>query len=336
VLQAERVSKYFGDLVAVRSVTLAVHSGEVVGLVGASGSGKSTLLNLMAGLLDSDDGNILFNEERVQGPSERLVAGHPQIKLVHQEYQLMPNITIRDNIAYSIRFYEKQYQEYRVKQLLALCRLDHVANRLPKQVSGGEKQRTAIARAIAEKPADGVPTALLLDEPFSHLDSANRDLIRELILDLVRNEKTACLFVTHDAADALSISDRIGILQNGRLIQLDTPQQVYRFPHNAYVAHLTGLANIIRAKHLPAMGIQHSFHPNATVCVRPEQFEIHDRGLFGGIIRRIFFKGHYSEVQIELSRYAKVTLVTDKPEGLAVGQLVGLNLLGNVHWLRDG
>lgn len=331
MLVAEGLTKIYDGITAVRDVSLAIQPGEVVGLIGASGSGKSTLLNLLAGLADTTEGLVKLNNERVKGPSEQLVPGQPHIKLVHQEYQLMPNVSIRENIAYALRFYEKRYQEYRVQQLLTLCRLEQVQTRLPRQASGGEKQRTAIARAIAEKPA-----VLLLDEPFSHLDLPNRQLMRDLLLDLVHNEKTACLFVTHDATDALSISNRIGILQGGSLIQLAKPVEIYRAPLNAYVARMTGPANIIRAKYLPLMGVIHPHHPDKLACIRPEHIRIKDRGRFGGTVRNLFFKGAFTEIEVELNRYVRLLLLSEPTDRIAVKQLVGMELAPDaVHWLKS-
>lgn len=330
MLESVHLVKTFGDVAAVRDVSLGIKPGEVVGLIGASGSGKSTLLNLLAGLLDATSGSVKLNNERVKGPAEQLVPGHPHIKLVHQEYQLMPNVSLRENIAYALRFYEKRYQEYRVEQLVQLCRLEAIQHRLPRQASGGEKQRTAIARAIAEKPA-----VLLLDEPFSHLDLPNRELIRGMLLDLVRNEKTACLFVTHDSTDALSISCRIGILQDGQLVQMGVPMEVYRRPYNAYVAQMTGPANLIRAKYLPLMGIIHAYPPNALACVRPEHIRLTDRGRFGGTIRNVFFKGAFTEVEVEMNRFVNLTFLAPSTEKVKVGQLVGLEMSPeSVHWMR--
>ncbi|MFD1139525.1 ABC transporter ATP-binding protein [Larkinella insperata] len=330
MLESLHLVKTFGDVTAVRDVSLGIKPGEVVGLIGASGSGKSTLLNLLAGLLDVTSGTVKLNNERVKGPAEQLVPGHPHIKLVHQEYQLMPNVSLRENIAYALRFYEKRYQEYRVEQLVQLCRLEAIQHRLPRQASGGEKQRTAIARAIAEKPA-----VLLLDEPFSHLDLPNRELIRGMLLDLVRNEKTACLFVTHDSTDALSISSRIGILQDGQLVQMGVPMEIYRRPYNAYTAQMTGPVNLIRAKYLPLMGIIHAYPPNALACVRPEQIRLTDRGRFGGTVRNVFFKGAFMEVEVEINRFVNLIFLASSTEKIKVGQLVGLELSPeSVHWMR--
>lgn len=277
-------------------------------LVGESGSGKSTLLSMLAGLTDADAGEVQLNGERVVGPSEKLVAGHPDIRLVHQEYQLMPNVSVRENITYALRFFEKAYRDYRVDQLLRLCRLTDVQDRLPRQVSGGEKQRTAIARAVADKPA-----VLLLDEPFSHLDLPNRLIVRDLLLELVREEQTACLFVTHDASDALSLANTLGILRDGRMVQMGTPKEVYRQPQTAYAARMTGIATIFKAKHLAALGLQEPYSPNTWLCLRPEQITLQAAGI-PVTVQTVYFKGSHYELEVIVSRYLSVRLLTTRDD----------------------
>jgi iron(III) transport system ATP-binding protein len=328
MLIAQNLSKSFTDLAAVRNVSLSLASGQIVALVGASGSGKSTLLNLLAGLLDADKGTVSLDGQAVAGPKDRLVAGHPQIRVVHQEYQLMPNVTIRENIAYALRYYERAYRDQRVNELLRLCRLEAVQHHKPRETSGGEKQRTAIARAIAE-PA----RVLLLDEPFSHLDLPNRLLIRDVLIDLVRNNDlatnpgtgTACLFVTHDASDALSISDQIGLLQRGRLIQLGTPRSVYGQPKNAYAASLTGPINIIRGKHLPALGLPAVANPETEFGIRPEQIQIDRAGTVSGRVEGVFFQGRDTEILVRLNRFVCLRVLLSQAD-LAVGDVVSLRI----------
>ena len=210
-MQGIHLTKSYNSRPVVADVSLTLEPGRIMALVGASGSGKSTLLSLLAGLTDADAGAVLLDGQRVPGPRDVLVAGHPRIKLVHQQYQLQPNVSVAANIAYGLRFYEKDYRDFRVDELLTLCRLETVRQQTPKQISGGEAQRTAIAIAIAEKPESGRAaisrgrsgrgqsgrtTVLLLDEPFSHLDLPNRALMADLLLDLVRQDTVACLFVT--------------------------------------------------------------------------------------------------------------------------------------------
>jgi ABC-type Fe3+/spermidine/putrescine transport system ATPase subunit len=325
LLEAHKLTKLFGPIAAVHGVSLKLEPGNVMALVGASGSGKSTLLSMLAGLTDADEGEVRLNGERVPGPSEVLVPGHADIRLVHQEYQLMPNVSVRENITYALRFFEKSYREFRVDELLKLCRLTEVQDRLPRQVSGGEKQRTAIARAIADKPA-----VLLLDEPFSHLDLPNRLIVRDLLFDLVRHENTACLLVTHDASDALSIANSLGILRDGRLVQFGSPKEVYRRPATAYAARMTGPVNILKAKHLPILGLSGIDNPETLLCLRPEQIRLDDTGL-QGTIRALFFKGSHYEIDVELSRYVCLRMLSTRDD-LQVGEPIGIKIAGESIW----
>ena len=332
MLTTTHLSKSFANgVTAVRNVSLTLEPGRIMGLVGASGSGKSTLLNLLAGLADADTGDVRLNGERVPGPGEVLVAGHPQIRLVHQDYQLMPNVSIRDNIGYSLRFSEKTYRHFRVDELLKRCRLTDVQHRLPRQVSGGEKQRTAIARAVADKPL-----VLLLDEPFSHLDLPNRLIMRDLLFALIRHDEpgshpTACLFVTHETTDALSLADTLGILRDGKLVQLGIPMTIYHQPVTAYAARLTGSVNVLRAKHLPALGLVETDQPEALICLRPEQIRFDNTGV-DGTVRAVFFKGSHSEIEVEVSRYVRVLVFATRHD-LRIGQRVNISVAAESVWL---
>ncbi|MVM37651.1 ATP-binding cassette domain-containing protein [Spirosoma sp. HMF3257] len=334
MLIATKLVKAYKTVLAVRNVSISLEPGQIMALVGASGSGKSTLLNLLAGLADADTGEVRLKGERVPGPSEVLVPGHKDIRLVHQEYQLMSNVSVRENIAYALRFFEKSYRDFRVNELLKLCRLTDVQDRVPRQVSGGEKQRTAIARAIADKPA-----VLLLDEPFSHLDLPNRLIVRDLLFDLVRHEQigsraTSCLFVTHDASEALSIADKIGILRDGKLIQLGAPVEIYHRPVTAYAARMTGLVNILKAKYLPLLGLPEYDNPETLICLRPEQLKLDDTGT-PGTVRAVYFKGSHYELEVEVSRYVSLRLLTSRND-LQIGQVVRIGLRDNALWQLKG
>ncbi|GAB4015748.1 ABC transporter ATP-binding protein [Spirosoma sp. KCTC 42546] len=334
MLTATKLVKTYKSVPAVRNVSITLEPGQIMALVGASGSGKSTLLNLLAGLADADTGEVRLNDERILGPSEVLVPGHNDIRLVHQEYQLMPNVSVRENIAYALRFFEKSYRDFRVNELLKLCRLTDVQDRIPRQVSGGEKQRTAIARAIADKPA-----VLLLDEPFSHLDLPNRLIVRDLLFDLVRHEgtgsrSTSCLFVTHDASDALSIADTLGILRDGKLIQLGAPVDIYHRPVTAYAARMTGLVTVLKAKYLPLLGLPESENPEALICLRPEQLKLDTTGT-PATVRAVYFKGSHYELDVALSRYVSLRLLTSRDD-VQVGQVVQIKLTDKPLWQLKG
>lgn len=328
MLTALHLSKSFADRPAVRNVSLTLAAGQIMALVGASGSGKSTLLHLMAALLDADRGEVQLDGERIAGPKEVLVAGHPQIRLVPQEYQLMPNVTIRENINYALRFYERTYRDARVDELLKLCRLEAVQHHKPREASGGEKQRTAIARAIAE-PA----RVLLLDEPFSHLDLPNRLIIRDVLFDLVRQQAgseppPACLLVTHDATDALSIADQIGIIQQGQLKQISTPREVYFNPKTTYAARMTGPVNSIRGRHLALLGLPPADNPDAYFGLRPEHIRLADDGPVTATVQAVFFQGRQSEIDVKVSRYISLRLLTERDD-IQVGQPVRITIAGH-------
>jgi iron(III) transport system ATP-binding protein len=204
-------------------------------------------------------------------------------------------------------------------------------------VSGGEKQRTAIARALAEPSTDGRSIILLLDEPFSHLDLPNRNHIRDLLLDLVREPNRegenpfACLFVTHDATDALALADTLGVMQAGKLIQVGTPTEIYHQPATAYVAQMTGPANILRAKHLPALGLATVANPDQPVCLRPEHIQLADEGV-PGQVKAVLFRGGYYELMVDINRYVQLQFFTTQAT-IRPGQTVKLRVLTDGIWL---
>lgn len=231
--EVNQVTKQFGALEAVSKVSLAINAGEIISLVGESGSGKTTLLRMMACLIEPELGMIQLQGKNLRFFSQYLVKGHPEIKLVAQDFQLFPNISLRENIAYALRNAEHCYQQKRTDGLLSLCGLMAIQHRLPKEVSGGEKQRAAIAKALADEPL-----LLLLDEPFSQLDTLNKQKLKDLLLQLNASEQTTILFVTHDLLDAFTLAHRVGVMQHGELVQMGTPQQILQNPKTTYVQHL--------------------------------------------------------------------------------------------------
>jgi len=237
-LKASSLSKKYGSSNVLSDINLDLATGEWLGILGESGSGKSTLLRILGRFLDSDTGQVHFKGEALPPVSGELIPGHESIKLIHQEFELFPNQTVEENIAYSLRFYEPGYKKERVAELLEITALQTVSQQKAKLLSGGEKQRTAIAKSLAEQP-----DVLLLDEPFAHLDNHNRRVLADAIESLRQEQKMSCIFVTHEAPDALAWSDRIAVLRNGEIIQIGTPQEVYNQPVDSYVAELTGDIN---------------------------------------------------------------------------------------------
>lgn len=282
LLQFRALSKKYDDELVLSDISMSVHKGEWVGIVGESGSGKSTLLKILGRFLDADQGEVFLKGEKLPFVREQLLKGHELIRLVHQEYELFPNQTARENIAYALRFYTPEYQHFRVDELLQLTRLTDAEHRKAKLLSGGEKQRTALAQAIAIPP-----DLLLLDEPFAHLDPKNKQTLAEAIESLKKTNKLTCLFVTHDASEALAWADRIVILKEGKIIQQGTPEQIYTYPANVYVAQLTGLVNLVEQYE---SGKVLMIRPNFIRTVRNE-----DKATWKAFITQIRFKGGYYE-----------------------------------------
>ncbi len=281
LLRLDSITKQYDEKKALSHLTLSVVEGEWVGIVGESGSGKSTLLKIIARHIDADSGTLSLHGTLLPPVRAQLMKGHQAIKLVQQEYELFPNQTARENIAYALRFYERAYREQRVEELLELTRLSGVENHKAKLLSGGEKQRTALAQALAE-----VPLLLLLDEPFAHLDQRNKQTLADAIEDLKRSHQLTCLFVTHDAEEALAWADRLIILQDGQIAQEGTPEDIYQNPVSLYVAELTGQINLLPTE-----------QAGKWLAIRPNYLRlVHDecKAKWKAVITKIRFKGgHY-------------------------------------------
>jgi ABC-type sugar transport system ATPase subunit len=236
-IELRRVSKSFGAVPVCRDVDLAIGEGEFVTLLGPSGCGKTTTLNMIAGLEDCTGGDILMDGQRVndRSPVERDVA------MVFQNYALYPHMSVAENIGFTLRMRGMKREEIRrrVDAIGASLELSHVLGRLPAQLSGGQQQRVAIGRALVREPR-----IFLFDEPFSNLDAALRVKMRAEVKQLHQRLGVTSLFVTHDQEEAMSISDRIAIMNRGRVEQVGTPEEIYARPATRYVASFIGSPQI--------------------------------------------------------------------------------------------
>jgi putative spermidine/putrescine transport system ATP-binding protein len=235
------VTKRFGDVVALNEVSLAIRQGEFMTLLGPSGCGKTTLLNLAAGFLGPDNGEILIAGDRVNDvPTYKR-----EIGMMFQNYALFPHMSVAANVAYGlkVRHITRSERDRRVEQVLALVRLAGFEDRKPRQLSGGQQQRVALARALVINP-----TVLLLDEPFSALDKNLRASMQVELREIQRKLNVTTIFVTHDQSEALSLSDRLAVMSEGRIRQLGTPQEIYRRPCDRFVASFVGDANVLRGR----------------------------------------------------------------------------------------
>ncbi|WP_305983149.1 ABC transporter ATP-binding protein [Roseivirga thermotolerans] len=255
--------KYPGEsLGAVVDVSFEMSGQEVLAIVGRSGSGKSTLLRMIAGLAKPDSGTIAFRGEPLKDPEEQLIAGHDKIKMVFQDFQVKPNMTVAENVRYKLLHFTGQFQQERTNELLEMCGLVSLASKMPHELSGGQQQRLSLARALADDPE-----LLVMDEPFSNLDPIiKQDLLLELT-DIVRKEGIGLILVSHDVQDALLIADRIAYLEDGKLLQMDSPKVIYRHPATLAIAQFFGRVNNVSA----LMNKKNTF-------VRAEDVHVHVEG----------------------------------------------------------
>ncbi|MBX3745374.1 MAG: ABC transporter ATP-binding protein [Verrucomicrobiae bacterium] len=237
-IELKRISKRFGDVVAVDDVTFTVGEGELVALLGPSGGGKTTVLRMIAGLELPTSGDILIRGRRVND----LPVQRRNIGFVFQNYALFKTMSVFDNIAFGLRIKKwRQAQiEERIGELMELFDLNGLRKRYPHQLSGGQRQRVAIARALAPKPG-----VLLLDEPFGAVDAKIRQELREWLVRLHHELNVTTVFVTHDQEEAMEVSNRIVIFSRGRMEQIGSPREVYEQPANEFVARFIGVMNVL-------------------------------------------------------------------------------------------
>lgn len=223
-----------------RNLNLSVEKGKIIALSGESGCGKSTLLNIIYGLIDWQSGEIFLEDEKLYGPKGNIVPGEKGLKLVSQHYDLMPYLTVAENVGKFISNINLAEKRKKVHELLEVVGLENYANVLPKNLSGGQQQRVAIARALSV-----MPKLLLLDEPFSNLDYSRKMELREKLFNYVKEHELSVIISTHEIQEILPWIDQIVVLQEGRLIQNDSAEETFKNPYNSYVAKLLGEVNTI-------------------------------------------------------------------------------------------
>jgi putative spermidine/putrescine transport system ATP-binding protein len=239
-LELRGLRKAYGSFNAVDGVNLRVREGEFVSLLGPSGCGKTTILRMVAGLIEPDNGQILLGGDDIT----RRAVHRRNVGLVFQSYALFPHLNVFENVAFGLRRRRVAGAEIksRVERFLGLVQLDRHGARYPRELSGGQQQRVALARALVTRPG-----LLLLDEPLSNLDALLRDEMRLELKRLQEELGTTTVFVTHDQAEALTLSDRVAVLSHGRIEQFDTPENVYGRPSTAFVAGFVGRPNLLEA-----------------------------------------------------------------------------------------
>ena len=322
----ERVTKAFGDVVAVRDLTFEIAPGSLVTLLGPSGCGKTTTLRLIAGLEMADSGTIRIGDVDVT----RLAATERDVSMVFQSYALFPHMTVRENVSYGLTVTRRPKHEVREKadEGLALVGLSGFGERLPSELSGGQQQRVAVARALVLEPQ-----VLLFDEPLSNLDAKLRRRVREDIRELQQKLGLTSVYVTHDQQEALAVSDRIIVMNDAVIAQEGSPHELYEAPADVFVADFIGDANLVDAEIAAIDGEvatvrigpvemrlpRRTFSPGpATVAIRPECVGLEpartDTGIRGTVAKAVYLGSHMEyTVETGLGELFVIQHRTDSP-----------------------
>lgn len=245
ILDLQNVTKQFAESAfpAVDNVSLTLQQGDILGLLGPSGCGKTTLLRMIAGFERSQAGEIKIGGQIVCNSSTCIPAERRDIGVVFQDYALFPHLNVTENVAFGLKHFSKQQIQKRIAEVINLVRLEGLEKRYPYELSGGQQQRVALARALAPQPQ-----LMLLDEPLSNLDIQVRLRLREEVRDILKAAGTSAIFVTHDQEEALAISDIVGVMRQGLLEQIGTPEEIYTHPASRFVAEFVTQANFLPAR----------------------------------------------------------------------------------------
>lgn len=315
-----------------QELSLDVKEGERLVILGPSGCGKTTTLRLIAGLERPDGGEIRINGEVVSTSKYMVPSDRRNIGMVFQDLALWPHMIVGENVEFVLRAksLSRSERQLQVLETLKLVKMDSRISSYPQELSGGEQQRVAIARALVSQPK-----VLLLDEPLSNLDAHLREELGQEICRIQRQLGVTLVYVTHDQEDAMSIADRIAVMNHGRLEQLDIPEEIYHCPRTEFVADFIGLTNIIQGRVISPGIVETeigripcdttSCADEMTLSIRPELIDMKTNGQFDGVISDKIFKGDRFIYRVSVND----RLITVKTLGdFAVGDKVGLSFIG--------
>ncbi len=335
-VRVQGLSKALGSRAVLQGVDLDVADGEIMAVLGPSGCGKTTLLRVLAGFLDPDDGQVLFNDAIVADRTRAVPAWERKVGYVPQEGALFPHLDVRENIWFGLP--RRERTDARMAEMLDLAELPHeVASAYPHALSGGQQQRVALARALAPRPR-----VVLLDEPFSSLDAALRVSAGREVMRVLRHAGSTALLVTHDQGEALSLADRVAVMEDGRISQVDRPETVYGAPRDARIGTFVGDANLLRGTlvadgatcvlgkvtlRVPAGALEGA---TVTMLVRPEQLRLlsapGDRS--AARVEDVMYYGPHASVRLSLEDGTALVARVDPAHVPLKGTLVGVEVAG--------
>jgi iron(III) transport system ATP-binding protein len=323
----EGIDKSFGDTSVLRGIDLSVAPGQSLALLGPSGCGKTTLLRLIAGLERPDGGEVRVGGELMAGGGAWVAPEKRNVGMVFQDWALFPHLTVGRNVGYGLPRAERGGA--RVLEALDMVGLADLVDRMPETLSGGQQQRVALARAIAPRP-----TVLLLDEPFSNLDSALRAGVRSDVHRLLVDLEITSIFVTHDQEEAFVLGDEVAVMQDGRIEQVGSPQDIYRTPSSSWIASFVGDVNLLRGTGhgefadtlVGPIPLASSTHGTLQVLVRPEDLEVRPDG--AAIVTLTEYYGHDMMISVDLGNETEVQVRTSARRQWTRGDLVSVAYVG--------
>ena len=305
MIECRKLIKNYGTLTAVSDISLHLREQEFISILGPSGCGKSTLLRLIAGLEVPSAGQVFLKDKEISGKKISLPPERRRFGMIFQDFALFPHLSVEGNIAFGVNGSASEKQQ-RVKELLKLVSLPHLAKKMPHQISGGEQQRIAVARALAPRPR-----LILMDEPFSNLDYQLRQQLRRDIRKILKHEGVATILVTHDQVEAITFSDRVLLMHDGKLVQSGTPEEIYQQPQTLWASSFVGEANHISVEWeapelsspLGLLDVPEKIGKDTRVLmVRPEDFVLEScaDAETNGVVKTVDFSGSVQTIGVEL------------------------------------
>ncbi len=279
----------YSEKTILKDITFSLKAGEHLSILGESGCGKSTLLHLVYGLLHLEHGSIYYNAKKLLGPSKTLIPGEPFMKLVAQEFNIMPFTTVAENLGAHLSRLDEEKDERRINELLETVELEPFKNTLVKNLSGGQKQRVALAKALANEPK-----ILLLDEPFSNIDSFRKNKLQRKIFNYLKEKNISCITATHHSEEALAFSNQILMLKNGKEEMFGTPEFIYKNVSTEYQAGFFGDSNL-----LPKNLFSDEITSEETI-IFPQQLKIsEEKTPLEVLVKQSYFKGSYYLIEAD-------------------------------------
>jgi ABC-type Fe3+/spermidine/putrescine transport system ATPase subunit len=313
MLVVKNISFTYIENPVIENISFEIAKGQNVAIIGESGCGKSTLLKLLYGMYDLDTGELFYNDNPIFGPKYNLIPGEDYIKYLAQDFDLMPYITVEENVGKFLSNIDKANKKARVQELLEMVEMTEFAKVKAKYLSGGQQQRVALARVLALEPE-----ILLLDEPFSQIDSFRKNSLRRNLFNYFKKKQITCIIATHDSTDALSFSDETIVMQNGKLLAKGSSRALYENPPSFYVASLFGEVNELKQSNFID-----SESPDETLFLYPHQLKVVEEGKMKVIVKQSYFKGSHYLVKAAFERRA---IFFEHPSELAFNQEVFLEI----------